>query len=290
MGGHLTVTSRENHGSTFTFVLPYKVSTTCSPSDDSDELSDDESADDEMTEGFFQFEPHSFSSLTSSNGSSRIQNSLLHTTGFPSSTKLNGFTEGSFPFPSNNTTPQETSLRDACSTNNATLTSSESQCSSSQMNSNLDNEKSTHGANENQPDTNDRFVNVGVNSLHRSETITQEDTLEKPSNKLQKTDQGKGRTDSSSQCTTSTSSNGSSEATLTLQPRILLVEDNKTNIMVAQSMMKKFGQKIDVVTNGIEAVRAFQRRSYDLILMVCLHFKFTFLYIWTSDNSLETYF
>ncbi|KAL8504310.1 hypothetical protein ACS0TY_022880 [Phlomoides rotata] len=42
MGGQLTVSSVEHHGSTFTFVLPYKVS---SKSDDPDELSDTEHQD-----------------------------------------------------------------------------------------------------------------------------------------------------------------------------------------------------------------------------------------------------
>ncbi|XP_038899360.1 histidine kinase 5 [Benincasa hispida] len=250
MGGHLTVSSRENHGSTFTFVLPYKVSTTCSPSEDSDELSDEESTNDEMTEGFFQFQPHSFSSLSSSNGSTRIPNSLLHTTGYPTSTKLNGLAEGGpYPITSNNI--------DARYANAAAVTSSESQCSSSQINSNLDNQ--------NQPDTNARLQNIsGMNSLPRSETTKQQDRPEKQSNKLQKTEQRKERSDTSNHCRNSSCG---SEVTMTLEPRILLVEDNKTNIMVTQSMMKKFGQKIDVVTNGIEAVRAVQRRSYDLILM-----------------------
>ncbi|XP_023535220.1 histidine kinase 5-like [Cucurbita pepo subsp. pepo] len=259
MGGHLTVSSRENHGSTFTFVLPYKVSTTCSPSDDSDDLSDDESTNDEMTEGFFQFQPHSFSSLAASNGTRIIPNSMLHTTGYHTSTKLNGFSEPSFPIPTNNITPQETaSLRDVRYANAAAVASSESQCSSSRMNSDLDSE--------NQPHTNARSQNVGVNSVHRSETMKQENGLEKPSNKLLKTEQGKERSDDGSNHCRSSSSSGS-ELTVGLEPRILLVEDNKTNIMVTQSMMKKFGQKIHVVTNGIEAVRAVQRRSYDLILM-----------------------
>ncbi|KAL4022168.1 hypothetical protein IC575_015893 [Cucumis melo] len=243
MGGHLTVSSRENHGSTFTFVLPYKVSSTCSSADDSDEISDDESTNDEMTEGFFQFQPHSFSTLSSSNGSTRIPNSLLHTTGYPTSTKLNGLTEGEpYPIPSNNID---------------VVTSSKSQCSSSHVNPNLDNQ--------NQPESNARLQNVGdVNSLPKSETTKLEDRLEKQSNKLQKTEQGKERSEASNHCRNSSSG---PEVTLALEPRILLVEDNKTNIMVTQSMMKKFGQKIDVVTNGIEAVRAVQRRSYDLILM-----------------------
>ncbi|CAL5384510.1 unnamed protein product [Camellia sinensis] len=40
MGGHLSVSRREHHGSTFTFILPYKVSPAADNSDDPDELSD----------------------------------------------------------------------------------------------------------------------------------------------------------------------------------------------------------------------------------------------------------
>ncbi|WJX16156.1 Histidine kinase 5 [Trifolium repens] len=67
MGGHLTVTSKEHCGSTFTFILPYKVSTTCDNSDDQDELSDVDNNDDDTTEGFFQFPPQTLGSLFTSN-------------------------------------------------------------------------------------------------------------------------------------------------------------------------------------------------------------------------------
>ncbi|KAE8654763.1 hypothetical protein F3Y22_tig00117047pilonHSYRG00141 [Hibiscus syriacus] len=54
-------------------------------------------------------------------------------------------------------------------------------------------------------------------------------------------------------------------------PNILLVEDSKINVMVAQSMLKQLGHTIDVVNNGVEAVCAVQKRSYDLVLMdVCM--------------------
>ncbi|KAI8020449.1 Histidine kinase 5 [Camellia lanceoleosa] len=38
-----------------------------------------------------------------------------------------------------------------------------------------------------------------------------------------------------------------------LKPKILLVEDNKINVMVTRSMMKQLGHTIDVVNNGVEA-------------------------------------
>ena len=50
--------------------------------------------------------------------------------------------------------------------------------------------------------------------------------------------------------------------------KILLVEDNKINVMVTRTMMKQLGHSIDVVNNGLEAVQAVQSCSYDLILMV----------------------
>lgn len=49
--------------------------------------------------------------------------------------------------------------------------------------------------------------------------------------------------------------------------KILLVEDNKVNVMVTQSMMKRLGCSLDVVSNGVEAVRAVQGSNYCLILM-----------------------
>ncbi|KAL0324000.1 UNVERIFIED_CONTAM: Histidine kinase [Sesamum calycinum] len=45
MGGYLTVSSKEHYGSTFTFILPYKVSLISDSSDDSDELSHMENQD-----------------------------------------------------------------------------------------------------------------------------------------------------------------------------------------------------------------------------------------------------
>ncbi|KAL3685441.1 hypothetical protein R1sor_003463 [Riccia sorocarpa] len=50
-------------------------------------------------------------------------------------------------------------------------------------------------------------------------------------------------------------------------PKILLAEDNKVNVMVAQSMLKRLGHSLEVVSNGAEAVQAYQKSDYDLILM-----------------------
>jgi PAS domain S-box-containing protein len=50
--------------------------------------------------------------------------------------------------------------------------------------------------------------------------------------------------------------------------RILLVEDNPVNQMVAKLMLKRLGYQINAIANnGLEAVQAVQNDSYDLILM-----------------------
>lgn len=50
--------------------------------------------------------------------------------------------------------------------------------------------------------------------------------------------------------------------------KILLAEDNKVNIMVAQSMLKRLGYSLEVVGNGADVIQALKQSKYDLILMV----------------------
>ena len=55
-----------------------------------------------------------------------------------------------------------------------------------------------------------------------------------------------------------------------LELRILVAEDNITNQIVVARMLKKMGCLVDVVANGMEAVKALETIPYDLVLMDCM--------------------
>jgi len=49
--------------------------------------------------------------------------------------------------------------------------------------------------------------------------------------------------------------------------RVLLVEDNSTNQEVARSILKKFGLRVDIAANGVDAIKALETTAYALVLM-----------------------
>jgi CheY-like chemotaxis protein len=50
---------------------------------------------------------------------------------------------------------------------------------------------------------------------------------------------------------------------------VLVVEDNKVNQKVAVALLNRLGVRVDVASNGREAVERVQARPYDLVLMDC---------------------
>jgi two-component system sensor histidine kinase/response regulator len=54
-----------------------------------------------------------------------------------------------------------------------------------------------------------------------------------------------------------------------LRPRLLVVEDNPVNQMVAVGMLARLGYQADVAANGFEALAAVARFDYGAVLMDC---------------------
>ncbi|TVP53055.1 MAG: response regulator, partial [Halomonadaceae bacterium] len=51
--------------------------------------------------------------------------------------------------------------------------------------------------------------------------------------------------------------------------KVLLVEDNRVNQLVASGMLRKLGHTVDLAENGERALLALEKRYYDLVLMDC---------------------
>ena len=54
---------------------------------------------------------------------------------------------------------------------------------------------------------------------------------------------------------------------ITFSGKVLLVEDNAANQMLMKIILKKLGLTPDVANDGLEAIKAFEKNRYDLILM-----------------------
>eukprot|EP00899_Mesostigma_viride_P020902 jgi/Mesvir1/28813/Mv12897-RA.1 len=53
------------------------------------------------------------------------------------------------------------------------------------------------------------------------------------------------------------------------KPLVLLVEDTEINQRIFKKMLKSMGVDVDVASDGAEAVEAWKKKSYDLVLMDC---------------------
>lgn len=271
MGGQLTVSSREHHGSIFTFILPYKVSTMCDSSDDPDELRDmighdaaNDMNDDDTNSGFFKFEPRTLGPIFSASGPGRSQ--MLRPNGFglgAINTRI-GYPQDSSSFPSGNNTPKEIfSIEDACSEVDVTETSPEPE-SSLMYSPECNNKISIGKEHTKHNDENSQLKISSMNTCNSSKRC--KDVLDmtkiRDTQVMHQTQPMSGR---SSECT----SNDSRDIPkATSKPKILLVEDTRINVMVARSMMKQLGHEIVVVNNGVEAVRAIHSSNYDIVFMV----------------------
>ncbi|KAL2544543.1 Histidine kinase 5 [Forsythia ovata] len=271
MGGQLTVSSKEHYGSTFTFVLPYKVSPVCDSSDDPDELSDmtnhdipDESNDDDLHSGNFLFQPRILGSILSSQGSGRHPKLSPNSYGYNASHKCSGTSDDSLSPSSIITCKKSRSDEDACSVAGVMeMSVPESSSRHTSDSSNLSTPVKYELINS---EMNDNFHS----HVHSTSSLRTRNRVGETSETISPrvTCPTHAESVKSLKCT---SSNSPEIPKPELKPRILLVEDNKINVMVTKSMMKQLGHDIEVVNNGVEAVRAVQCNIYDLVIMdVCM--------------------
>lgn len=274
MGGQLTVSSREHHGSIFTFILPYKVSTMCDSSDDPDELQDmighdaaNDMNDDDTNSGFFKFQPKTLGPVFSASGPGRSQTLRPNGLGLSAINTGIGYPQDSSSFPSGNNTPKEICLiEDACSEVDVTETSPEPE--SSLMYSPECNNKISIGQDHTKNDEENSQLKISsMNTCYSPQKCKDVFHMTKKRDP-QEMCQIQPKPERSSECT---SNDRRDIHKATSKPKILLVEDSSINVMVARSMMKQLGHEIVVVNNGVEAVRAIYSSNYDIVFMVIFH-------------------
>jgi len=61
--------------------------------------------------------------------------------------------------------------------------------------------------------------------------------------------------------------NGRQDRVFKTSPHILIVDDNKVNLLVAKKMVQKFGAKVTTVESGILAIDLVKAIAYDMVLM-----------------------
>ncbi len=54
-----------------------------------------------------------------------------------------------------------------------------------------------------------------------------------------------------------------------IHARVLMAEDNGVNQIVARNMLESLGCNVEIVDNGLNALRAVQREAFDMVLMDC---------------------
>ncbi|WOK95033.1 histidine kinase 5 [Canna indica] len=249
MGGSIRVTSQEHNGSKFTFVLPFRVPSK-QDSDDADEMdiTDSKALSESITDeivGSFLFTNLKLGESVVS------KTNLFGSCKYGASDMLNQLMEES---------KESTSPPSASPNSDVISTVAKSEV--------LAEQKRFGSANERDEERACAKEGVAVNfnmvsySTEKIENLPYERIMSCGGVKYQSTCQSQDleKDNGNAQCLSNCR-----------QPRILLVEDNRINILVAQKMMKQLHHTIDIVNNGLEAIHALQRFHYDLVLMdVCM--------------------
>ncbi|MCW8935636.1 MAG: ATP-binding protein [Gammaproteobacteria bacterium] len=57
------------------------------------------------------------------------------------------------------------------------------------------------------------------------------------------------------------------KGSVSFEAKVLIVEDNITNQLVAKGLCEKLGLKVDIANNGLEAIQKLEEKHYDLVFM-----------------------